>query len=585
MRAKKRCTQLLALLLIISILAVGCAKPTETPETTEPGAGTSETSSPVSVTTDKTLRINLNSGYPDIIDPQKSSFMAEIAHLIMMYQGLTAFDSEGNVIPGAAERWEMNDDATEWTFYIRENLKYSDGSLLNAKRFEYAILRNINPETAGEYGYITDEINGAEAWRYGETDEEIAQGQETVMQSVVALRTDGTVCESYDDPEGLVLKLTFSRPVPYFGSVAALWVTFPVKEEIITEKGEDWWIDAANHIGNGPFYMAEMEPQVRTTFKPNAYYHGEMAKVNLEYSYITESAVVFQAYQNDEFDIISVAAEDLATILNDDVLSEEYLQYAGSCTFGFIFNSSKEPFDDPKVRQAFAMALDREAYSRDVLSGLGIASLTWIPAGLPGSVEDETRWGYDPEAARQALAESSYGSAENLPTIVDTYSDTARNRLRHEWLAAAWKEVLGVDVELNPVEPTTYSALTKDIETAPQLFLLGWCADYPDPQTWISAYWKTGAQAWNMVGYSNAEVDEKIAMADTSLDQDVRIQLYQEAQDLIIADCPAAFMYHTTQAFLVKPWVTGIEPFAMDVLWPGSYEPTSVDIDTSLLPQ
>ena len=112
----------------------------------------------------KKLRINLDS-YPDIIDPQKNSFVNEIAHLKLMYEGLTKLDKDLKTVPGAAEKWEYNADATELTFTLRPDLKYSDGSLLNAARFAYAIKRNINPETAGEYAQITDEIKGAPEWR------------------------------------------------------------------------------------------------------------------------------------------------------------------------------------------------------------------------------------------------------------------------------------------------------------------------------------------------------------------------------------------------------------------------------------
>jgi ABC-type transport system substrate-binding protein len=107
----------------------------------------------------KTLRVNLGT-YPDIIDPQKSSFVNEIAHLQLMYEGLTRLDKDLNTVPGAAAEWKYNDDATQLTFTLQPDLKYSDGSILNAERYAYAIKRNINPETAGEYAAITDEIAG-----------------------------------------------------------------------------------------------------------------------------------------------------------------------------------------------------------------------------------------------------------------------------------------------------------------------------------------------------------------------------------------------------------------------------------------
>ncbi len=460
----------------------------------------------------KKLRINL-SGYPDIIDPQKSSFVNEIAHLKLMYEGLTKLDKDLKTVPGAAEKWEYNADATELTFTLQPDLKYSDGSLLNAARYAYSIKRNINPETAGEYAQITDEIKGAPEWRGCGDDAAVCEAAMKALDaSIVPLRADGQPCDAekpYEDAACNTLKLTFSKPAPYFHTVMSLWVTYPAKEENITTGGENWWNSSKFQIGNGPFVLKSLEPFVRGYFTPNANYWGDKAKTDIEYSYITDTAVAFEAYKNNEFDIIGAAAEDLAVIQADATLSKELLTYPGSCTFAVMFHQLKEPFTDQKVREAFAMAYDREAWVQDVLKGLGSPALTWIPPGFPGYDATEKRWGYDPEAAKKALAESSYGSVDKLPPITLTFSDTPRNRTRYEWLAAKWKEVLGVRLKLDPVEPTTYTSLTKDIKTAPQTFILGWCADYPDPQNWLSVYWKTGGFG-ERIGYSNAEFDKLV---------------------------------------------------------------------------
>lgn len=531
----------------------------------------------------KVLRINPGNGtYPDIIDPQKSSFMGEIAHLRLIYEGLTTLDSDLATVPGAAETWEYSEDATELTFTLREGLQYSDGTMLNAMRFRYALLRNINPETAGEYAAITDEILGAPAWRTGEGDEAV-QGKETVEQSVQALDLNGNACTDYEQADCRILKLTLSRPAPYFHTVMGLWVVFPAKEENITEGGDNWWNSSKYQIGNGPYVLESLEPFVRAHFTPNAHYWRGEGKVDIEFSYITDSAIRYQAYVNDELDIIALAAEDLAAAQADPVLSQELMIFPGSCTYAVMFHQEKEPFTDPKVREAFAMALDREAWVRDVLNGLGSPTLTWIPPGFPGYEDGETRWGFDPEAAKAALAESSYGSVEGLPRLVDTFGDTPRNRVRHEWLVAKWKDVLGVDIELNPVEPTTYTALTKDRETAPQMYILGWCADYPDPQNWLSAYWITGGFA-ERIAYSNPDFDALIYEADTTVDPVRRAELYAQAQDLLVAGAPVAFMWNNVNSFLVKPWVNGYDPTPQDVDWPGSIDAISVDVDTSMLP-
>ena len=531
------------------------------------------------------LRINLGT-YPDIIDPQKSSFVNEIAHLKLIYQGLTTYDETLATVPGAAESWTYNDDATVLTFKLRDGLVYSDGSVLNAERFAYSIKRNIDPATAGEYAQITDEIAGAPDWRgCGDDAAACEAAAATVASSVKASHADGSDCADYEDAACNTLTLTLSKPAPYFHTVMGLWVTYPAKQENIEEGGPNWWNSSKFQVGNGPYVLQSLEPFVRGYFTPNPNFWEGVGKVDIEYSYIVDSAVAFEAYKNNEFDIIGSAAEDLATINADPALSAEHLVYPGSCTIAVMFHQLKEPFNDKKVREAFAYALDREAWVKDVDGGLSSPTLTWIPKGYPGYKDGETRWGYDPDAARQAIAESSYGSVAALPPMEVTFSDSPRNRTRHEWLVAKWQEVFGPDLKitLNPVESTTYTALTKDIATAPLVFRLGWCADYPDPQNWLSVYWKTGGFG-ERIGYSNPEFDKLVDAADVELDPAKRAELYQQAQDLFMDDAAVAMMYNTINHYLVKPWVKGIKTTPQDSAWPGDIDPINITIDTSLMP-
>ncbi len=355
---------------------------------------------PVPVVEEKVLRINLGS-YPDIIDPQKSSFVNEIAHLQMMYEGLTKLDKDLNTVPGAAEKWEYSEDLKTITFTLRKDLKYSDGSVLNAARYAYALKRNINPETAGEYAQITDEIMGAPEWRGCGEDAAVCETAAAALDaSIMPLHADGAACAAenvYEDAACDTLKITLSKPAPYFHTVLSLWVTYPAKEENISEGGEQWWNSSKWQVGNGPFILKSLEPFVRAYFMPNPNYQGGVAKVNVEYSYITDSAVSFEAYKNDEFDIIGLAAEDLAVVQADPVLSKEANIYPGSCTYALMFHQLKEPFTDQKVREAFAMSIDRETWVRDILSGLGSPTLTWIPKGYPGYDGAENRWGVTPQ--------------------------------------------------------------------------------------------------------------------------------------------------------------------------------------------
>jgi len=559
-------------------------EPTKAPEATAtPAPAPTEPPAPAEV---KTLRINLGT-YPDMVDPQKSSFVNEIAHLNLVYEGPTKLNTKLETVPGAAESWEYNADATVLTFHIRKDLKYSDGSLLNAKRFEYSILRNVDPTTAGEYAAITDDIAGAADYRSMDTTkatpEELAAAKEKV--GVKALDSAGAPCTGYDQADCLTLQITLGHPAPYFHTVASLWVTFPAKQELIEAGGENWWTDPANQVGNGPMIWSELESQTRSLFTPNPNYWGGVAKVNVEYRYITDSAVSFEAYKNNEFDIIGLAAEDLATVQADADLNSQALIYPGSCTFALMYHQLKEPFTDKAVREAFSYALDREGWVKDVLKGLGSPTQTWIPKGFPGYDPNETRYPYDPAKAKQVLADAGY-TVENGKLVKDgkpieitfTFSDTPRNRTRWEWITAKYKENLGLDIPLNPVESTTYTGLTKDINTAPQAFLLGWCADYPDPQNWLSVYWKTGGFG-ERIGFSNTEFDDLVNKADVELDPAKRADLYDQAQKLLVDQSAVTFFYNNVNTYLVKPNIKGIEQTPQDSGFPGIYNVLGITIE------
>ena len=147
-----------------------------------------------------------------------------------------------------------------------------------------------------------------------------------------------------------------------------------------------------------------------------------------------------------------------------------------------------------------------------------------------------------------------------------------------------WKLVLGVDAKLNAVDQTVYANLTRDPKTAPQLYLQGWCAVYPDPQYWLSLYWKTGAVA-DRVKYSNKPLDQFLSEADATVDQKKRLELYGKAHDLLMVDAAAAFIWNSVNAYLVKPWVKESKAAPLNRWFPGDTNPALIDVDQSLLPK
>src|SRR6185503_6739811 len=304
----------------------------------------------------------------------------------------------------------------------------------------------------------------------------------------------------------------------------------------------------------------------------------------------------FEAYKNNELDVIDLVGEDLAAVDADPELSAQKLVYAGSCTLVIKYglegvytapdgSTYESPFKDPLVREAFAYAFDAEGWAANVDQGLSVATWTWIPPGYPGYKADSPMK-FDPELAKQKLAESSFGGpgALNALGLKLTFGDSPRNRSRSEYLVANYKEVLDIDMELDPIDATAFTEITKDPKTFPLLARQGWCADYPDPQNWLSVYWRSSTTFAQRQGYNNPEFDALVDQADVESDSAKRMALYEQAQDLLLADFPSAFGYNTANPYLVKPWVKGYVTTPQDSAFPGEVVPWTITIDTTMMP-
>lgn len=534
-----------------------------------------------------TLRVNFDS-YPEILDPQRASYVNETAHVHLIYEGLTRLNEKLETVPGAAARWEYSADLRQLRFTLRKDLQYSDGSPLNARRFEYAILRNLDPAMGGDYSTVTDEITGAVAYRTADPAktpvEELRRLRAGV--GVRALDLAGQPCRDYDQPECLVLELDFTRPAPYFHTVMSLWVSYPAKEELIQRGGERWFEDPANQVGNGPMVLNELEAGQRALFRPNLRYWRGQARIDVEARYISGAEEAVQAFRSGDLDVVTLSAEHLPITQQDPALANQTLVYPGSCTYMFQFHQLKPPFDDKVVREAFSHLMDREALVGEVLKGYGSPTQTWIPKGFPGYDAGENRYPFDPAMARSILMNAGYTIANGqlsrggkpIP-ITLTYIENQRNQVRYEWIAGQWKAALGLAVKLNPVEAAEYARLAKDPATAPQTNLVGWCADYPDPQNWLSMYWQSGSLFSQRIGFKDAELDQMLEKADMESDPARRMDIYSQAQKRLVDDIPGVFLWNNVNAFLVKPYVKGFQATPLDTGWPGDLDPLSVTIE------
>lgn len=499
------------------------------------------------------------STYPDSLDPQDSSFSNEIAVEILNYEGLTRFDKDLKTVPGAAEKWDINADATEFTFHLRDGLKYSDGSPLTANDFVQALRRSLDPRgTVGDYQGTFFMIKGAQ---------EIIDTQVPTDEGKV----DGLMEKlGVSAPDDKTVKFELTQPTPYLPTIAGIWVAYPAKDALVKAGGETWWQDPKNQIGNGPFQISKIDESTKVIeFTANPNYWGGKPKVDgVQYKYIDDLAVALQAYKSGEVDVMTPDPNDVAAINADATLSKEFTDYAGAGTITVEFNLTKAPFDDKSFREAMAYAYDRESVIRDALKDTEIKTLTWIPPGYPGYDKSETRYDFDLAKAKEALAKSKY--AGNVPEIKFSYnSNNAANQARVEYVVQMYQKNLGITITPDPVEGKTLTALRKDVATHPQMNGGGWFADYPDQQDWLSIYWHSRTNFAKDVGYKNAEADKLMDAADVEVDPTKRADMYDQAQKMIIGDMPAIIRSNSKNQYLIKPNVKGLDFTPQDSDLPG----------------
>jgi oligopeptide transport system substrate-binding protein len=191
---------------------------------------------------------------------------------------------------------------------------------------------------------------------------------------------------------------------------------------------------------------------------------------------------------------------------------------------------------------------------------------------MPGAIETD-KFAFDPDAAKKALAESSYGGPENLPEIKLYFnSDTSGATERAEWVAGQYRDILGIELTLEPTDGTTLTALRKDPSTFPQLLLVdGWYGDYPDPQNWISVYWTCDSTFAQRHSYCNPELDKLAKLGDTTIDPAERAKYYEQAGQILVDDVPGPFLYNIAAVFVVNPAITGYTPTASEAAFPGQF--------------
>jgi oligopeptide transport system substrate-binding protein len=495
-----------------------------------------------------------NGAEPQDLDPQIVTVLTDQNIMMALFEGLTALDEQTTrPVPAAAERWEESADGLTWTFHLRAGLKWSNGEKLTAGDFVAAWQRALDPRLAAENAWYLYAIKNAEAFNTGKLADPAMPASSGVEQLGFAA------------PDERTLVLTLEHPVPYLPALVSLPAWFPVNPRVIEKFGaqarrDTAWTRAGNHVGNGPFRLVEWSPNARIVAEKNPH-HWEAGRTRLE-------RLVFFPVENPDVEERNYRAGQLHVTFSLPVDKIAAWRSAGQPgdpgqlrldpilqTFFLRFNTRQPPLDNPRVRRALSLAIDRDILARTVLQGSRQPARSLTPPGTGGYLARAVA-STDFAAARQLLADAGYPGGHGLPSFeIQTRNDDLNPRLA-EAMQAMWLRELGVRTAIAPTEQKIWIQNQKALSYA--LTIAAWTADFPDPVTFLGLF--TSDSAYNWTGWASAEFDGLLVRAAGALDPAQRYELFQQAEKLLLESAPIAPVHFGAQTYLLHPAVKGWVP-------------------------
>jgi oligopeptide transport system substrate-binding protein len=486
--------------------------------------------------------LRLYGDLPPTLDPGVAQDATSAEYIVHLFSGLVTLDANLEVVPDLAERWDVGEDGRRYTFYLRPDATFASGKPITAQDVVASMERACSPALGSPVAltYLADIVGVAE----------FARGEAQHIAGLTAI-DDHTVQIDIDAPKAYFLaKLTYPS-------------AFVVDVAQIEEQGPSW-MSAPN--GSGPFVLEGIS-RARIVLVRNDRYYGKRPSVE-RVEYTLSGGLPITMYENDELDICPVPVSDIERVLDpENPLHTEYvvapelsIQYLG-------LNVNTPPFDDLRVRQAFAHAIDKHKIADLVLREMAVPARGILPPAIPDYNEGLEGLAYDPERARELLASSSYAS--NMPDVVLSVSGTSGYMTAvEEAILDMLQENLGVTVTVEQVE---WGYFLRDLNQQRYPFYSsGWIADYPDSENFLDLLFHS-ASSQNHTGYHNDQVDALLEQARVETDPARRTSLYREAERLIVEDVAWIPLTHGMNYTLVKPYVKGftagsaIRPWLIDI--------------------
>lgn len=477
---------------------------------------------------------------PETLDPALAVGEPELTAILAAFEGLTRLAPGGEIVPGVARDWQVSPDGCTYTFYLREEARYCNGSPVQAEDFVYAWRRVLAPETASRYAYQLYYIKNAALYN---------SGQLTDPEQVGVRALDAHT-----------LQVELEHPTGYFLSLVAFPTYFPVCREVVEADPEGWWLNPGTYVGNGPFKLEEWKGRQRLRFSRNENYWdaANVALAGLEFTLVEEPATELALFESGELDLAShLPAGELARLAEEGRL-EKVQDLAVS--FYFINTTRTAPLANPLVRRALAQAIDRRELVTYVTGGGEEPALALVPPGITIGGKDFRREGGDylvdgdAAGARRLLAEAGYPGGEGIPTLELLLPDSSEYRRLGEAIQEMWRRELGLDVTL--VTREWQSFFSTMMEGDFDLAAVAWNADYLDPSSFLDVFLSGGGN--NFTGWANSRYDELLAQARATLEPAARRELYHRAEELLLAEMPLIPLYFPVRHYLQVEDLKGV---------------------------
>lgn len=485
---------------------------------------------------EKVLYLN-NGVEPSSLDPSIGFDEVSWDPLNNLMEGLTRLGEDHMAQPGVAEEWDVSEDGLTYTFYLREDAKWSNGDPVVAEDFVYAWKYMLDPETASPAAFLAYVIEGAEAYNSDEGSK------------------DDVAITAIDEK---TLEVVLTAPTGYFLDLLTNPAFFPVNHQV-SEENPNWHAEADSFVANGPFMLESWDHDNEMVFaKNNEYWDADVVKLDkVHFAMVNDTNTQYQMFEKGELDTASIPPE-----LSDELIDGEnvFVGESGGLEF-YRFNVTEEPFQNKKIRQAFALAIDREEIAQYVVKNKVEPAYGFIspgftsPSGKDFRDENGDLVSFDPEQAKQLLEEGMEEEGyDELPEIVLSFNTSDPNKAVAETLQDMLSEHLGVDVTLENQEWNVFAEAQQNLEL--QFSRSSFLNDYNDPVNFLESFITDSYM--NRTGFSSEEYDDLIKKGQTELDEEKRWEYLYEAEKLLAEEMIAIPIRYYNTVVLEADGITGI---------------------------